>query len=67
MVQAFLRDLANRGVERVKLVVVADNEAARALYARQGWQEDATYRTSDGRLVYRLVCETALAGSHSVG
>ena len=53
----FLREMASRGTDRVKLAVSVSNEAALSLYVKQGWRLAGCYRSSEDRLAYRLIYE----------
>lgn len=59
LTRAFLREMASRGTDRVKLAVSVSNEAALSLYVKQGWRVAGCYRSSEDRLAYRLIYEVA--------
>jgi ribosomal protein S18 acetylase RimI-like enzyme len=58
---AFLRAMAQRGVDRVKLIVAATNRAALAFYQSQGWQIAERYSVPDGGNVYQLTYDLSAA------
>lgn len=65
LLTAFATRAAERGAVTAFLEVAADNAAARALYARGGWQESGHrrgyYHTPEGRSVDALILTLPLA------
>ncbi|MGI5837263.1 MAG: GNAT family N-acetyltransferase [Chloroflexota bacterium] len=55
LARAFLQEMANRFVDRVKLAVADHNEAALAFYLSRGWQIAGRYQGPEGAMVFRLV------------
>lgn len=55
LTRAFLQEMANRFVDRVKLAVAEHNEAALAFYLSRGWQIEGRFPGPDGAMVFRLV------------
>lgn len=59
LTRAFLQEMANRFVDRVKLAVADRNEAALAFYLSHGWQITGRFPGPDGAMVFRLVYSLA--------
>lgn len=55
LTRAFLQEMANRFVDRVKLAVADHNEAALAFYLSHGWQIAGRFQGPEGAMVFRLV------------
>jgi ribosomal protein S18 acetylase RimI-like enzyme len=59
LTEAFLRDMLSRGIDRIKLAVAADNEAALAFYLSRGWRIAARISAFNGVEAYRLIYESS--------
>lgn len=57
LLQAFLDEMARRGVSRIKLAVSAENDPALDFYLSRGWRIDGQFRSPEGRSACRLVCD----------
>jgi ribosomal protein S18 acetylase RimI-like enzyme len=55
LAEAFLAEMAGRGVERVKLAVGASNQPALAFYRQQGWKTQGQYAVPEGGMALRLI------------